>query len=292
MAADAVISGPAAKAMQATKEAADAKRWGEVITKAKDVLAMPGRAPAATYAAYGYLATAYQAQGNNAELLNALIGQLESGQVPAAAQTQLVRNIMLLSAATKNYPQVVEYGNRLIKNGTADANTYDVIADSLDKQPGKQAEAVKFLSDYVVGIEKSGQKPRESSLVTLRALYAKANNNAAATDTVEKLVVYYPKPAYWSLLTYSLSREPKLTDRQSLQIYRLKMATGTLDRCPDYKDMIDIATAVGMAGEAQKVIDQGLSSKVCKDNDEAWLRRGSRRPCSRGGPGQGRLPQA
>jgi hypothetical protein len=28
-----------------------------------------------------------------------------------------------------------------------------------------------------------------------------------------------------------------------------------------------------MAGEAQKVIDQGLSSKVCKDNDEAWLKR-------------------
>jgi TolA-binding protein len=52
------------------------------------------------------------------------------------------------------------------------------------------------------------------------------------------------------------------------------MATGTLSRCQDYSDMEEMAVAAGMAGEAQRVIEQGLAAKVCTvKSDEDRLRR-------------------
>lgn len=257
------VTGAVAKPMAAAKEAYDRKNWSETITRSKELLAISGRPALVTYAAYGYLAAAYQAQGNKAELINALQGQLDSGHATPAQQAVLTRSILSLYADQKNYAQVVEFGNKLIRNGNADPSTYEIVADALDKQPGKQAEAVKFLGDYVASVEKAGQTPRESTLVNLRALYSKQSNNAAATDVTEKLVNYYPKATYWELLTYQLSRGAKLTDRQSLQIYRLKVATNTLKRCQDYSEMEEMAVANGMVGEAQKVIEQALAAKVC-----------------------------
>src|SRR5690606_19231254 len=83
------------------------------------------------------------------------------------------------------------------------------------------------------------------------------------TTVVEKLVVNYPKPDYWRLLTHSLSRDSKVNDRWKMHIYRLKVDTGTLKLCQDYTEMADFAIQNGLAGEGQKVIDQALAAKVC-----------------------------
>jgi tetratricopeptide (TPR) repeat protein len=173
----------------------------------------------------------------------------------------------------KNFDQVVEIGNRLIRSGSADDAMYGMIGHAMFTQ-GKHAEASKFLNDHVTDQERRGQKPREPTLTTLRAAYERQGNRAGVTNTLEKLVRHYPKADYWNLLTYQLSRAEKITDSQTLHIYRLKMATGTLTRCQDYSDMEEMAVAAGMAGEAQKVIEQAIAEKVCTvKSDEDRMRR-------------------
>jgi hypothetical protein len=70
---------------------------------------------------------------------------------------------------------------------------------------------------------------------------------------------------YWRLALQSAGRGLKLGDRQTLQLYRLRMATETLNRCAELRDMANILTRIGMFGEAQQVIESALASKLCAE---------------------------
>lgn len=267
------VSPGSAKALKAVQDAAQAKNYSLVVSRVEEFVKSSGKTPYDTFVAYQFLTVAYSGQGNKQGMLKAWQGQLDSGYPSPAEQNKIVKDMATTAFELKSYDQVVELGNKLIKAGTADENTYAIVGHAMFLQ-GKYAEASKFLGDYVADQEKRGQKPREPTLTTLRASQEKQGNSAGVSSTLEKLVLYYPKADYWNLLTYQLSRGPKLTDSQSLQIYRLKMATGTLSRCQDYSDMEDMAMAAGMVGEAQKVIEQALSAKVCTTkSDEDRLRR-------------------
>ena len=252
----------ALKTLAAANDAYKAKRCPETITKAKEVLAIPEKSSYDTYLAYSLMAGCYQSQGNKADLMKAFQGQLDSGYPQQAEQNQIVKNMYGTAFELKEFAQAAELGQRLIRSGAGGAEIYDQVAVAL-VQGGKQADAIKFLSDYVTDVEKRGQKPSEATLVRLRDLQEKAGNSEGASRTVEKLVVHYPKPDYWRLLTHGLARDPKLNDRQKMQIFRLRVATGTLKQCADFTEMADFAVNSNMAGEGQKVIEQALNGKAC-----------------------------
>jgi tetratricopeptide (TPR) repeat protein len=267
------VSPASAKALKAVQDADGAKRYAEVLTRAEEALRVSGKTPYDTFVAYQFMTVAYQGQGNRAGMMKAMQGQLDSGHPSPAEQNQIIKNMATIAYELKDYGQVVELGNRLIRSGAADDGMYGMVGHAMFLQ-GKHAEVSKFLGDHVADQERRGQKPREPTLTTLRAAQERQGNSAGVSQTLEKLVRHYPKADYWSLLTYQLSRAQKLTDSQSLHIYRLKMATGTLSRCQDYSDMEEMAVAAGMAGEAQRVIEQGLAAKVCTvKSDEDRLRR-------------------
>jgi tetratricopeptide (TPR) repeat protein len=263
----------ALKTIAAANEAYKAKRCPEAMGKTREVLAMSDKSSYDTYLSHSINAACNQQMGNKAELLKSLQGQLDSGYPQSAEQNQIIKNMYGTAFELKDYAQAVELGQRLIRTGSATSDTYDQVAAAMVQQ-GKKAEAAKFLGDYVADLEKRGQKPSEATLTRLRALYDELGNREAASQIVEKLVVFYPKADYWNLLTHQLSRDPKLTERQKLQIFRLKVATGTLKRCQDYSDMEELADAAGMPGESQKVIEQALAAKICTvKSDEERLRR-------------------
>jgi hypothetical protein len=256
------VSAVATKGLLAVQQAADAGKYDEVVARSQEVLALPGRTPADAFVANQFMAVAYNKLGNKVGILTALQGQLDSGYPDAAEQARL-NNIMLRTAyELKDYAKVAEYGNRLVGSGNANAEAYGLIGDGLFQQ-GKHAEVVKFLSDHVAEQERTAQVPRERMLNTLFSAQEKLGDKAGVTATLEKLVASYPRADYWNLLLFSMARDPALTDRQLLQIYRLKLATQTMQRCADYVEMADIAAKAGIRGEGQKVLELGLASQPC-----------------------------
>ncbi len=178
------VSPAAAKTLVSAQEAFTAKRYADAISRAKEALAIPGKTPYDAYVAYRLLTFSYQGQSNKAEMLNSFQGMLDSGYPQPAEQNQIIKNMTGIAYELKNYPQVVEYGNRLIRNGAADDGMYGLIGHSIFLQ-GKYAEASKFLGDRVTQQVHSGQVPREPTLTTLRASQEKQGDNAGVTDTLE-----------------------------------------------------------------------------------------------------------
>jgi tetratricopeptide (TPR) repeat protein len=263
------VSPAAAKPLKASKEASDTKNWAVSISKAQEALALPNKTPYDAYVAYQLLAYAYAQQGNAGEALKALQGQVDSGAQSPAEQSKTIKYMFNIAYQQKNYAQAVEVGNRIIRDGEADADTYGIVGHSLYQQ-GKYADASKFLDDYVDDQERKGQVPRESTLNVLRGSQDKLGNKNGVIDTLEKLVVHYPKPDYWDILLYTQRRDPKLTERQTLQVYRLMQATNTLKQATDFTEMADLAANAGVPGEAQRTLEQGLAANVfVQDTDKA-----------------------
>lgn len=258
------ISKAAQKPLKAAQDAAQANKFDESIAKAQEALALPNKTAFDTYIAYKFLAFAYARKGNNAEAAKAMEAELETGLTTPAEGNVITKALASVAYGQGNYTKAADYGNRLIKAGGADAETYTLVAQSYYLQQ-KYRDATKFLNEYISDLERKGQSPKEQTIQLLANSYEKLNDTAGATSALERLVIYYPKPSYWNNLLYSVMRTEGITDRQTLNVYRLMQDTKTLAQPSDYTEMAQLAIEAGTPGEAQKVLDQGFAANIFTD---------------------------
>ena len=114
---------------------------------------------------------------------------------------------------------------------------------------------------------------------------------------LERLVTYYPKKEYWAELIAGVQRKPGFSDRFSLDIYRLMLATGGMRTANDYMEMAQLALQAGFAAEGKAAIEKGFAAGVLGTGAEADRqkrlrdlavqegRRGARRGAGAGGRG-------
>jgi Tetratricopeptide repeat len=254
------VSKAAQKTLKAANDAYQAKNWNECVKKAQEGNTLAGRSPFDSYVANQLLASCNQRLGNNEEAVKAIEAQIESGFMAPAQQLQFTKALAVSYYQQKNYTKAVDLGQRVIKSGGGDNDTYVIVGQGLYLQ-NKYGEAAKFIADYIKDQEAKGQQPKEQTLILLRSAYERGDNTAGSADTLEKLVMYYPKKEYWNNLLYSV-RKLKLTDRQTLQVYRLMVATQTMQQASDYAEMAELAIAGGNPGEAQKVLETGNAANA------------------------------
>ncbi len=266
------ISQSLAKTFKEAQEAQAAKRWPDVIARAQEVLGSSSRKPDDTYYAYALLFDAYRTQGNTAEAVKALEGQINSGFLSPAQQVPLLKAVTGYSFQSKDYDKAIDYGQRLIKNETADPEVYTFVGQSYYLK-GNYAESARFFNSLVNEQIKRGQTPREPSLQLLQSSYAKLGNKEAETDALQKLVVYYENPKYWDALLYTVRTIPSLDARQKLWVYRLMWATNTLKQGTDFGRFAEYSTGAGLPAEAQKVFEAGIKANAFSDEDKASAQR-------------------
>jgi hypothetical protein len=79
---------------------------------------------------------------------------------------------------------------------------------------------------------------------------------------LEKLVANYPKQEYWGNLLQLAANAKGLKDRQTLDLYRLRLRTGTMKSSDDYTTAAEMALEFGAAAEAADFVQKGLDAKV------------------------------
>src|SRR5262249_54588895 len=88
------------------------------------------------------------------------------------------------------------------------------------------------------------------------------------TRELERLVEYHPKTEYWQQLLYSLRSSPNLTDRSTLQVYRLMSEVDVLKEARDYTEMAQLAIEQGNPGEAQRILEKGFQKNMYTEQRE------------------------
>ena len=255
----------ASKPLKAASDALTAKKYSEVIAKSLEVLALPEKNATDAFLANQMLAFAYLQQGNTTEAAKAWEAQLDSGMVAPADQKSILKNLTTIAYQKKDYAKAIELGQRLIRNGGAESETYTLVAQSYYLQE-RYREAAKFINEFVGDQERRGQTPREQTLQLLNTSYERISDTHGTSNTLEKLVMYYPKPSYWNGLLYNLMRADGVSDRHILNIFRLMQATDTLSRGSDYTEFAQLAIEAGVPGEAKTVLELGMSRNAFDAN--------------------------
>jgi tetratricopeptide (TPR) repeat protein len=255
------VSKAAQKPLKAAQDAMKAQKYDEAIARSNEALALPNKTAFDAYVSYQVLVFSYLKKGNTAKAAEAMEAELATGQTTPAEEATINKALASVAYQQGNYAKSAELYNKLIKSGNGDAETYTMVAQSYYLMKNYK-DACKFLTDYVGDLEKRGTTPKEQTIQLYANSCEKSGDNAGATLGQEKLVMYYPKPSYWNGLLYSVLRTQGITDRQTLNVYRLMQDTKTLAQASDYTEMAQLAIESGTPGEAQKVLEQGFAANI------------------------------
>jgi tetratricopeptide (TPR) repeat protein len=261
------VSRGLAKTLKAANDALQAKNYTEVLNKTREALAMTPRSAYDDYVIHYFQVPAYAAQNNYTALAEAIESIIDSTYLPAAQKPQLLRTLMSVYYEQKNYDKAVTYGERARAAGDTSPDTQIMIAQAYFLG-GKCKEAISEMDTVVARDEQAGRKPSEKALNLIWNCAVKTKDDAAASKAIEKLILHYPKPDYWSNAMVGVLNTKTNDERLRLMTYRLMYQVGILKRAEHYTELAQIALDQGNPGEAQTVLEAAIAKNLYTDTHD------------------------
>ena len=122
---------------------------------------------------------------------------------------------------------------------------------------GRSEQAVALLKGMT-----AGSHPSEAALKLLYSAAYKAGDNDAMRSALERLVADYNRPEYWGNLLQLAESAKALKDQQTLDLFRLSIATNSMKRPDDYMTASEMALEFGSSAEAANIVQKGIDAKV------------------------------
>lgn len=193
---------------------------------------------------------------------------LASPQLLAEEKLPTLETYIKLAYASKDYTKTADGIQKYRAAGGNSAELLNLYAQSL-YLGGKYKEAGIELSSQINALEAAGKKPTDTQLQLLASCALKQNDMIGYTAALEKIVVYTPKKDYWLDLILRTAGKPGFSDRLDLDVYRLRKATGTMDKSNDYMEAAQLALQGGYPGEAQSFVDAGYAASLLGTGPDA-----------------------
>jgi hypothetical protein len=193
---------------------------------------------------------------------------LASGAEPPATQRQLIQAIAGFYYQAQDYPHAVIWVSRYVAADGQDPRTRALLAQAYYAE-GNYAQAEQAVLREQQTAQSGGQQLPESELQLLASAAEKSGNNTEYFTALTDLLRDYPKPQYWSAAIALVTAAPGFPDSLTLDVYRLRFVTGTLNQPADYEDYVERAILAGDNSEATNVIMQGFASGVLNDATDA-----------------------
>ncbi len=260
------VSREAGKPLQAAKKDLDAKKYHEAIEELKKVEALPKRSPYETHLMNEMYRYAYSKLGDKAQADRLAEQELNDGFLSQQETEQIVQSLAVDNFNAHRYDDAIKMADRAIKGGYG-GDTMKVVLSQAYYQKGDYNSSLKIVQPWVDGQIKAGETPKEQQLILILANCDKLQNNNCSQHAYELLVQYYPKPEYWQnlLATFNVKNS---NDRTLLDIDRLAFKVGAMHMPSQYQEMAELAMEAGSPGEAERVLEKGISQNVFTDQRE------------------------
>ncbi|NGY04310.1 hypothetical protein, partial [Solimonas terrae] len=168
----------------------------------------------------------------------------------------------------KDYGRAASAIQQYQSAGGNDAQTIGLYAQSL-YLAGRYQEAAAEISRQIAAAEQAGRRPDDTQLQLLASCALKQNDMNAYRLALEKIVTYTPKPDYWLDLIVRTAGQPGFSTALDLDVYRLRKATGTMDKAGDYSEAAQLALQAGFPNEARAFVDEGYAKKLLGQGADA-----------------------
>ncbi len=121
---------------------------------------------------------------------------------------------------------------------------------------GRNADCVRYIRNHF------GSGASDTVLKIQMACAFNAGDDEAQTSALEQLVSRTQSAEYWGLLLKAAEHTRGLKDHDTLDIYRLKLLTGTINGAGEYTLLAKLALELGMPSEAMAVEQKGVDAKL------------------------------
>lgn len=256
------------KPLQAAQELIKAHKYKEALAKIHEADAVGNKTPNETFLIERMRGSAAAQAGENDVAIHAFETVIASGKLPKPEQLKMMEAVASMYYRNKEYAKASAVANRYLKEGGTDSSMRTILIQS-QFLTGDCTNAVREVRSEVESQDQAGQAPSEDRLQLLANCYSKQKDNTGYVWALEKLVTYYPKKDYWVDLIRRVQGKRGFSDRFSLDVERIKFATGNMGSAGDYMEMTQLALQAGHSGEAKKVIDQGFSTGALGTGPEA-----------------------
>ena len=262
------LRGEIGRPLQAARDLIKAKKYSEALVKLREADAVPNRSANENFLLEQMRASAALSAGDNGQAIKAITFLLNSGRLPESQQAQYAGSLASLYYREKDYKDAAQWASRALKSNPSDGAMRSLQIQSY-YLGGDLAGAAREALEDVQAAEKAGRTPPEDRLQLLANIASKTGDRAAYVAGIERLVTYYPKKEYWVDLLRRLEAKPGFSNRLTLDLYRLRAATKTLDSPNEVIEMAQLALQQRQAGEAKKLLDDAFASGLLGKGTEA-----------------------
>ncbi len=241
----------------------EAKNYTEIQNRITQAEAIANRTPYEDYVLNRMKISLGSATSNNAMMLPALEGVINSGRLKGNEQADFIQAVANTHYNAKDYAKAIEWFKRYQK----ESSTPEKVTPALIRSyylSGDYATAKTEMLPLIEAMEKSGKTPSEEDLRLLASAANKAKDDAGYLAGLEKLVAYYPNDDFWTdLLNRGVARQ-KGFDAQTnmINVYRLEFAAVKQMAPEEYVDLAELSLRDGFPTEAKKVMDAGFANGV------------------------------
>ena len=263
-----VLRAEISKPLFASQTLFDAKNYAEAIAKLAETDTVENKTPYEQFAIERTRGKYELAAGNKAKAVKAFEAVVAANYLKAADQLNLMEAIGQLHFQLSNYPLAISWTERYLAGGGTDAKAKVILTEAhyLNKD---FMLAYKGVSETIQADIAAGKMPSEQNLKLLYSCASQLNDKALTLNAVVQLNTYYPTSKNWLYLIGQIHLNPGFSERQYINIYRLKQELGLMSSDAEYIDMADLVTRAGLPAEAKKVLEQGFASGILGHGAEA-----------------------
>lgn len=262
------IRGEVGRPLQAARDLIKAKKYSEALARLREVDSISNLTANEKFLLEQMRASAALSGGDNGTAIKAIQALLASGRLPESQQAQYAASLASLYYREKDYKDAAQWASRALRSNPSDGAMRNLQIQSY-YLAGDFAGASREALEDVQAAEKAGRTPPEERLQLLANIASKSGDRAAYVAGIERLVAYYPKKEYWVDLLRRLEAKPGFSNRLTLDLYRLRAATKTLDTPNEVVEMAQLALQNRQAGEAKKILDDAFASGLLGKGAEA-----------------------
>jgi hypothetical protein len=243
--ASAAVSAKVGKPLQEAQALANAGNYKGAMAKINEAEAMPGKSPEE----------------------NKIISQMKDFIAIKSGDTSTAAGAKAKFANdynAKKYKDVIADSEALKSHNALDANSMQIIAQAYYLS-GDKAGCLKYIKSNF------GANPGDATLQLQMSCAHDSGDADTERAALENLVGRTGKPEYWNNLLKMSERGAGMRDHDTLDVYRLKLLTGTIAGKDEYITLAQLAIQLKFFAEAQAVLEKGQAAKILTDDRSAKL---------------------
>ncbi len=245
--------------LQAASALLKAGKAKEALVKIREVDAVGNKTPKEIATIEGMRGSAASSAGDAETAVRAFEAALGTGAA-GANQLPMIDALAKTAYQRRDWGTAAKWASRYFKEGGTSASVRTVLVNAYF-QSGDMANALRETQADLAAEERAG-RPSKDKLSMLANIYLRQKNNAGYVSTIEKLLANYPDKALWRTVIDSMQRKGGYSDRLTLDVYRLQLATGNLTTTQDFMEMAQLSLQGGFIAEAKKIVDDAYSKKL------------------------------